>query len=199
MGLYSLKERKDHLLTSVATAAHEQGLTPNMVTTISLCFGVAGGTLIAVREIPLALLCGLISVFCDILDGAVARRFNQTTTFGLFFDSLSDRLCEIAFVLGAFVCGIINMIGLIAIVGSFTLLLFRTVGYLRSLNTDFTFFGRVERLLFIFIGLISPYVTFSTFCFVIAGGFGLVSSIQILISMSRRNTSLNGPSVCLNP
>ena len=198
MGLYSLKGKKDHSLSCVVVVAHKLGFTPNIVTAIGLCFGVTGGALIAVHEIPLALSCVIISVFCDALDGAIARRFDEVTTFGLFFDSISDRISEIALVLGAFFCGLINIVGLIAIVGSLALLLFRTLSYWKNLSTDFAFFGRFERLFFILIGIISPYATFSTFCFVIAGGFGLVSSIQILITMSRQNVSLEKSSPYLN-
>jgi hypothetical protein len=96
---------------------------------------------------------------------------------------VADRASESAVVLGAFFGGIIQPLGFVAIVGSTLLFGLRTLSYVQGLNTDYVLFGRVERLVFIMFGLITPVVTVSTFCFVIAGGFGMVSSFQIAASL----------------
>ena len=185
IGLYSLRQRKDGFLFQLASIAHHRGVTPNVMTATGLCLGVTSGVLFMFRQVPLAFACGFLSVFCDVLDGTIARKFNMQTQFGLVFDSVADRSSELAVVLGALAGGIIQPLGVVAIVGSTALFLLRAVSHRRGLATDYVLFGRVERVSFIFVGLISPIVEVSTFCFVVAGAFGLFSSIQIIITLLR--------------
>ena len=124
------------------------------------------------------------------LDGTIARKFHLETSFGRVFDSVSDRTCELAAVLGALAGGIIEPIGVIAIVGSTLLFSLRTLSHTRGLKTDYVLFGRVERLAFILLGLISTVTSISTACFVVAGGFGLASSVQIIVSLSRQTNQV---------
>ena len=66
------------------------------------------------------------------LDGTIARKFHLETSFGRVFDSVSDRTCELAVVLGALAGGIIEPIGVIAIVGSTLLFSLRTLSHTRG-------------------------------------------------------------------
>ena len=190
MKCYSMRFRKDRLLLPLAQFVHRCGVTPNRVTALGLCFGIASGVAIAYRELPPALLLLFVSVFCDVLDGALARTFDRATAFGLAFDSVADRCAELAVVVGALLSGIILPIGVVAIIGSIALLLMRTVSYRYGLDTNYVLFGRVERITFIVIGLIAPSTSVSTFCFVMAGVFGLVSSCQIGVVLWRQRVLL---------
>lgn len=183
---YSLRLRKDRLLLPFARFLHRYRVTPNSVTTLGLCFGIVSGVAIAYRELLFALLLLCASVFCDVLDGALARTFDRVTAFGLAFDSVADRCAEGAVVAGALLSRIILPIGVVAIIGSIALLVMRTVSYRYGLDTNYALFGRVERLTFIVIGLIAPSTSMSTFCFVMAGVFGLVSSCQIGVVLWRQ-------------
>jgi phosphatidylglycerophosphate synthase len=156
------------------------------MTTLGLAFGLASGTLFALHAAPFAFAFGFLSVFCDVLDGTLARKFHLESKFGLLFDSAADRVCEFAVVLGALVGGIIQPLGVIAIIGSTSLLGLRAASFRRGLKTDYVLFGRFERLIFILAGLLVPLVWFSTLCFVVAGGFGLFSSFQIAVSLCRK-------------
>jgi phosphatidylglycerophosphate synthase len=187
MGLYKMRSAKDEFLFRVASAAHARGLSPNAMTVLGLCFGMATGVLFAFRQIPFAFALGFLSVFCDVLDGTIARKFNLETSFGRIFDSVSDRVCELAVVLGALAGGIIEPLGVVAILGSSTLFAFRALSHVRGLNTDYVIFGRTERLVFILLGLILPFAALSTLCFVVAGCFGFASSLQIAVFLSRRH------------
>ena len=186
-----MRAEKDNFLLRLARIANNNGMTPNMMTALGLSFGLASGILFASRQIPFAFACGFLSVFCDMLDGAIARIFHRETSFGRVFDSLSDRTCELAVVLGALAGGIIEPLGVIAIVGSTMLFLLRAFSHIRGLNTDYVMFGRTERLVFIFLGLILPFALVSTVCFVVAGGFGLVSSLQIIVFLARQRSRVN--------
>jgi phosphatidylglycerophosphate synthase len=185
-----MRLRKDRLLLPLAQFTHRCGVTPNSVTALGLCLGTVSGVAIAYRELLPALLLLFASVFCDVLDGALARTFNRATPFGLAFDSVADRCAEVAVVIGALLSGIILSIGVIAIIGSIALLLMRTVSYRYGLDTNYVLFGRAERITLIVIGLIVPSTSISTFCFVIAGVFGFISSCQIGVFLWRQRILL---------
>lgn len=187
MGLYKMRSSKDNFLFRIASIAHKRGFSPDMMTALGLCFGVTAGVLFMYREIPFAFAFGFLSVFCDVLDGTVARKFHLETYFGRVFDSISDRVCELAVVLGALLGGIIEPLGVVAIVGSTMLFGLRVLSHSRGLNTDYVAFGRTERLVFILLGLILPVASLSTACFVIAGAFGFASSFQVIVFLSRRH------------
>ncbi len=186
-----MRAGKDTVMFRIANAAYNWGLTPNMMTALGLTLGVSSGVLFAIRAIPFGLGFGFLSVFCDVIDGTLARKFHLETKFGLMFDSSADRVTEFAVVLGALVAGIIQPLGFLAIIGSISLLTFRTLSFRRGLKTDYVLFGRFERLIFILAGLVAAITWFSTICFVVAGVFGLVSSGQIAISLYRKKTPSN--------
>jgi len=179
--LYGMRSRKDSALYRIASIAYGFGITPNVMTALGLCLGVTSGVMFSLRVFVFGFVFGLLSVFCDVLDGTIARRFHLETISGKVLDSVADRVSEGAVVLGAFAGGIIEPIGLIALAGSVALLLFRGLSYTRGLHTDYVLFGRIERLVFVLLGLASPFVLLSTICFVAVGIFGLVSSLQITI------------------
>jgi phosphatidylglycerophosphate synthase len=186
MGLYRLRGAKDDFLFRAAIFAHSLGITPNAMTILGLCFGVSAGAMFWIHQMLLGFALGFISVFCDVLDGTIARKFNLETLRGKVFDSASDRISELAVVLGALGGEIIELWGIIAIVGSATLFLFRVISYRRGVSTDYVLLGRTERLFFIMMGLLIPWATASTICFILAGVFGFISSIQIAANLSRR-------------
>lgn len=186
VGLYSMRTEKDVVLFRLASIAHSCGFTPNMVTALGLCFGVASGVMFAYRLSVFAFVFVFLSVFCNVLDGTIARKFNLETVFGRVFDSVADRAAEAAMVLGALAGGVIEPIGLLAIAGSVSLLLLRALSYTRGLDTDYVLFGRVERVALILCGLIAPLVMVSTLCFIAAGALGLASSNQIIITLLKK-------------
>ncbi len=142
------------------------------------------------RQIPLAFASGFLSVFCDVLDGTVARKFRLETSFGLVFDAVADRASELAVVLGALAAGIIEPLGVVAVVGSTALFSLRVVSHSYGLETNYVMFGRTERLFFIMLGLILPFAAASTVCFIVAGTFGFVSSVQIIVFLSHRHLQM---------
>jgi phosphatidylglycerophosphate synthase len=79
---YSMRFRKDRLLLPLAQFVHHYGITPNKMTTVGLCFGIASGIAVAYRELLPALVLLFVSVFCDVLDGALARTFDRVTASG---------------------------------------------------------------------------------------------------------------------
>ncbi len=180
-----MRAGKDAFMFRIANAAYNFGLTPNMTTAMGLTLGVASGVLFAVRAFPFAFSLGVLSVFCDVLDGTLARKFHLESKHGLVFDSAADRVTECAVVLGALAAGMIQPLGTVAIIGSTSLFTLRAISYRKGLNTNYVFFGRFERLVCILAGLLSPITWLSTVFFVAAGSFSLVSATQIAVTLQK--------------
>ncbi len=80
--------RKGILKTSTLTR-----FLPNAVTVTAMCFGLSAIRLAQCNEWEYAVLFILISALLDMFDGKIARFLDQSSTFGLELDSLSDLVC----------------------------------------------------------------------------------------------------------
>lgn len=111
--LTKLKKKVQEMLTSQAAAAHKIGLTPNKVSIIGFILALASAACYVMAQnyqwlLLLATVLLLASGFCDTLDGIIARTFNQTTTFGGFFDSVLDRYADAAVYAAIIIAGLSN-------------------------------------------------------------------------------------------
>jgi archaetidylinositol phosphate synthase len=122
--LTKLKEKVQKMLTLEAKAAHNIGLTPNVVSLIGLALALLSAFTYAVTQsqplwILLATILLLASGFCDALDGVIARFYQQTSIFGGFLDSLMDRYADVAVYAGVIIGGLCDPLwGLAALAGS---------------------------------------------------------------------------------
>ena len=122
--LTKLKKRVQNILTLEAKAAHKIGLTPNIVSLIGLTLAMLSAFTFAVSQrqplwIIIATILFFASGFCDVLDGVIARIYQQTSIFGGFLDSLLDRYADAAVYAGLIVGGLCSPIwGLASLVGS---------------------------------------------------------------------------------
>lgn len=99
-----------------AKLAHGMGLTPNHVSAIGIFLAIASAflywnsgshpSLLIVAPIFL-----LASGFFDALDGALARIYEEATTFGGFLDSLLDRYADAIVLSGIILGGLCEPIG----------------------------------------------------------------------------------------
>jgi len=107
-----------------AKLAHSSGLTPNQVSTVGIALAVLSAFAYWRWQfhsfLPfLAPLLLLASGFCDALDGALARLYGETTTFGGFLDSLLDRYADAIIFCGIVLGGLCDLSwGLVALMGS---------------------------------------------------------------------------------
>ncbi len=97
--LTKLKKKVQDALSTEARVAHRIGLTPNRISAIGLLLSIFAATayLFALSR-PILLIIAIVlllaSGFCDTLDGIIARTYQQSTTFGGFFDSILDRYAD---------------------------------------------------------------------------------------------------------
>ena len=123
--LTKLKQKVQLLLSSEVNAVHRIGLTPNMVSIVGFVLAVLAASAYAIttQNQPLWLLVAvallMASGYCDTLDGALARTFQQTTSFGGFLDSLLDRYADVFVLAGIIISGLCNLAaGLAALASS---------------------------------------------------------------------------------
>lgn len=79
------------------------GVSPNLLTVVGLAGTAGAATLAAYGNFWQAGLVMLGAGAFDLLDGAVARATGQDSTFGAILDAVSDRLSEIAMLIGLLV------------------------------------------------------------------------------------------------
>ncbi len=76
------------------------GISPNLLTMVGLAGAAGAATLAAYGHFWQAGLVMLGAGAFDLLDGAVARATGQDSTFGAILDAVSDRLAEVAMLIG---------------------------------------------------------------------------------------------------
>jgi archaetidylinositol phosphate synthase len=119
--LTKLKAKVQSAIAAQAKTANKIGLTPNMIsaTGIVLAFLAALAYTRGHENLILAVVLLLLSGYCDVLDGAIARLCERATPFGGFLDSLLDRYADSAVYAGIMLGGLCTIQwGLIALIGS---------------------------------------------------------------------------------
>ncbi|MCX8177367.1 MAG: archaetidylinositol phosphate synthase [Candidatus Bathyarchaeota archaeon] len=119
--LTKLKAKVQSAIKAQASIAHKVGLTPNMVsfTGAAQAFLAAFAYTLGREQLPWAVLLLLLSGYCDMLDGAIARLHHKVTSFGGFLDSLLDRYADSAIYTGIILGGFCTIPwGLMALIGS---------------------------------------------------------------------------------
>lgn len=82
------------LLDPIAASLNRTGLTPNAVTMLGLAGTTAGAVLISQGRMTLGGVVIFLFVIIDAFDGAMARLRGESSDFGAFVDSVSDRYAE---------------------------------------------------------------------------------------------------------
>jgi archaetidylinositol phosphate synthase len=129
--LTKLKKAVQASLKTEARIAQKAGLTPNQISGLAIILGVASGITywlagpdassseLNVAYLLSAVVLLLASGFCDALDGALARLYEQTSVLGGFLDSLLDRYVDAAVFIGLILGGLCNPFwGLLALIGA---------------------------------------------------------------------------------
>jgi archaetidylinositol phosphate synthase len=164
--LTKLKEKVQRMLSVQARAAYNIGLTPNVVSLIGISLAFFSAVLYAEWQnnkffLFLATIFFFLSGFCDVLDGIIARLYNETTRFGGFFDSLLDRYSDSFVYIGIILGELCNPLwGLIALIGS--LLVSYTRARAEAIGIKMQSIGLAERaermLIIIFVSLVAVFL-----------------------------------------
>ena len=159
----SKKEKFNSTSLKIGKAISKLGISPNGWTFISLILAVIAVIFIIKQNLLVGAIFFLISILLDLFDGAVARATNKTTKFGGFFDTVVDRYVESLIIFSLLFISLPNLF--LPIYVWLFILLFGALmtTYIKSaarekglVNEDLRggFFGRSERTVILFIGLI---------------------------------------------
>ncbi|MFX1559516.1 MAG: CDP-alcohol phosphatidyltransferase family protein [Promethearchaeota archaeon] len=98
--LGSLRERYQRAMMPVGKALARTGITPNMITGLTVLVALVSAWFFAMGDLLVGLLVMILTVVLDMFDGAVARAAGLTSKFGATFDHTLDRYAEYLFMLG---------------------------------------------------------------------------------------------------
>ena len=163
------------------------GLTPNMLTTVSLLMGAGAGMLFWYRYWILGIVAMLLSALTDMLDGATARAGNTGTVFGSVLDRVADRFGEFFILLGILLSGIVEPGWILfaqfgVIIASYTRASAESVGGLDTCAVGMA--GRFEKFVALILGalgeVVFPGFFIMRYAVIVVGLVSTVTAIQRL-------------------
>ncbi|MEM1687468.1 MAG: CDP-alcohol phosphatidyltransferase family protein [Zestosphaera sp.] len=119
------------LLKHLGVLLWRLGISPNILTVSGLVLSLATPVFAFFKVISAVLTLMILSLACDMLDGAVARVAGLATPKGALLDSFSDRVEELMFVLSLGIIGV-EWITLILFLGTSFL-----ISYLRAIASQY--------------------------------------------------------------
>jgi phosphatidylglycerophosphate synthase len=134
-------------------------IQPNILTVFGMCFGFAATACIIFDYFLAGAVALLLSGFCDMLDGALARSTGKVTPFGGFFDSVLDRYTDLAVMGGIFLFFIMrndiiySSITFVAAIGTAIIPYARARAEAASVQCKAGLLERPERIVLLLIGL----------------------------------------------
>ena len=169
------------------------GLTPNMLTAVSLICAIVSGICFWRGEMLWGVFWILATAFTDMLDGSTARAGNMGTVFGGILDHVSDRYGEFFILAGITMSGEVHPgWGLFALFGmiiaSYTRAAAESMGKIE--NCAVGIMGRLEKFVLIIAGSITehflptgawPRGGWLEFALIIVGLTSFVTSVQRMV------------------
>ncbi len=163
----------------------KSGISPNMITTVSLAVSFLAGYAYAVKLPVIGAVTLAAAGMIDMLDGALARATGSASRFGAVYDHVLDRYAEFAVLLGIGLGGFVNwpwiVFGLFGMVmASYTRAKAESVGGLSSCTVGVA--ERQEKIILLLIGsILQPFVSLAlTLAVVVVGVLSHVTVIQRL-------------------
>ena len=149
-----------YLTNPVVRLLAKTPITPSAITWFGFLLAAGAAVLITTRHLFAAGFVVLLAGFFDILDGALARRTNQTTRFGAVLDSTLDRLSEVVLLLAILVLYAREQSVAHILLVSFALPSSMLVSYVKAsaeaqgLECQVGLFTRAERIIVLALGLL---------------------------------------------
>ncbi len=172
----------EKVVSPVIDIFHKLKISPNFLTVTGIFLIGIGSFFLYKEQFFLAGLFILLGNLCDALDGTLARKYNKSSTFGAFLDSVVDRVSDflpLIAVAGLFRHNeVLFFISLFAIVFSFLVSYTRARAEGLGIDCKIGFFERPERsvvlIVSVFLGIVDIAVI------IIAVGAAITSFQRIL-------------------
>lgn len=168
------------------------GLTPDMLTLMSLALGGAAAAMIARGAFGWGIVLILLMGLFDMLDGATARAGGTASAYGTVFDHVVDRYAEFLILLGVMLSGAAEagwtMFALFGMVmASYVRARAESTGLIASCNVGFA--GRQEKLGLLIVGLalqpLFPDIRLLNWIVIAVGVLSHITAVQRLLYTRR--------------
>jgi len=144
-------------------------ITPSAISWFGFLLAVGAAALITIGHLFAAGFMVLVAGFFDMLDGALARSTNQTSSFGAVLDSTLDRLSEAVPLLGILVLylyfgnqsTVVVLLVCLALIGSPLVSYIRARAEALSLECQVGLFTRAERVIVLALGLLLNQIDYA--------------------------------------
>ena len=144
-------------------------ITPSAISWFGFLLAVGAAALITIGHLFAAGFMVLVAGFFDMLDGALARSTNQTSSFGAVLDSTLDRLSEAVPLLGILVLylyfgnqsTVVVLLVCLALIGSPLVSYIRARAGALSLECQLGLFTRAERVIVLALGLLLNQIDYA--------------------------------------
>lgn len=185
---YSRRKIYEEASTHLGVYCRKIGLTPNILTALSLLCAIASGYFFWQGFLVWGVVFILLTSLTDMLDGATARAGNMGTIFGGILDHVSDRYGEFFILIGIAISGIVHpgwaifaLFGML--IASYTRAAAESIGNLPTCAVGWM--GRLEKFILITVGALLekyyPGYNLLTYALIIVGITSVVTSIQRLL------------------
>ncbi len=182
--LNNLRESLNPVLEKIGKGFASTGLSPNFWTCVGLVFALISAVVYGLG-IEFGLIIGgillLVSGFFDVVDGQVAKVTGKTSKKGSYFDSMFDKIAEVAIFLGILVGGYVEpYLVLLAITLSLLVSYARAKSDAINIKLQGVGIGeRAERLLGVAIIGIIGYMEYAVVIVVIIAGITLIQRMVV--------------------
>jgi len=150
----------NRVTSPILPALSKTGVTPDILTWLGLLINIFAGTVIATGRLLTGGILVLAAGLFDILDGALARYTQKTTTFGSLLDSTFDRISEAAVLFGILFFSVSNgndletFLTFGVMIGSFLISYVRARSEGLGIDCRVGLFTRTERVIILALGLL---------------------------------------------
>ncbi len=169
------------------------GIRPNMVTTAGLIGNLIASILIAQGNMLWGGLLALLVGPLDALDGTMARLLNESSRYGAFVDSVTDRYSEIALFGGLLIFFIQTgtwqdaLLVFLAVVGSIMVSYIRARAESLDFSAKVGLFTRAERYLVLIPGIILGYPRISLWILAVLTNFTALQRFWFVRKQARQS------------
>lgn len=179
----------DRVVQPIARALVRLGLTPNALTTAGLLLTLAGVAVVVLGRPVLGATVMAAGLLLDAFDGAVARLSGRSTLLGAFYDSVADRVADVA-MLGALVWLVLPSplgfaVGMTALATALLTSYVRAKAESLGLAATVGVLERAERVVIVLLGLWLDLVALALWVLAIGGVVTVLQRILVVWRQAR--------------
>ena len=187
-----------NILSGIAEFLNRLGVRPNVITAFGLIGNLAAGILIATGHLYWGGLTALIVGPLDALDGVLARLRSESSEYGAFVDSITDRYSEMAIFGGLLVYfsktgnWLDSLLIFSAAIGSFMVSYTRARAESLGYSAKIGLLTRAERYLILVPGVVLGYPRISLWIIAVLANF---TALQRFIHVGKKTREITNQKI----